>query len=225
MWTGGYPPKRVTSPTWGPPPPWKQALRDLSEISSGGGEVQNRGRSQFFEPFNKEGYEKNNRKRGRVTKNSHHDREHTKIVTCDYFLTCSSTSIKRPQPPFGHPKESFLSVVTSIKQLCIKRLIHLFWICFKNTMKESTVQERRWRVWPYGLCIMALEWLRCNDSHNYQAAVSLHFVLFCFLFACCFVTCPWLEHHLKGFPTETTFRSITFFAKIVWFCWVCLCFV
>ena len=105
--------------------------------------MENRGRSQFFEPFNKEGYEKNNRKRGRVTKNSHHDREHTKIVTCDYFLTCSSTSIKRPQPPFGHPKESFLSVVTSIKQLCIKRLIHLFWICFKNTMKESTVQERR----------------------------------------------------------------------------------
>ena len=187
--------------------------------------MENRERSQFFEPFNKEGYEKNNRKRGRVTKNSHHDREHTKIVTCDYFLTCSSTSIKRPQPPFGHPKESFLSVVTSIKQLCIKRLIHLFWICFKNTMKESTVQERRWRVWPYGLCIMALEWLGCNDSHNYQAAVSLHFVLFCFLFACCFVTCPWLERHVKGFSTETTFRSITFFAKIVWSCWVCLGFV
>ena len=140
----------------------------------------------------------------------------TRIMTCDYFLTHSSTSIERPQPLFGHPKESFLSVVTSIKQLCIKRLIHLFWICFKNTMKESTVQERRWRVWPYGLCIMALEWLGCNDSHNYQAAVSLHFVLFCFLFACCFVTCPWLEHHLKGFSTETTFRSITFFAKIVW---------
>ena len=72
---------------------------------------------------------------------------------------------------------------------------------------------------------MALEWLGCNDSHNYQAAVSLHFVLFCFLFACCFVTCPWLERHVKGFSTETTFRSITFFAKIVWSCWVCLGFV
>ena len=29
IWTGGlpHPPKRVTSPTWGPPPPSKQALR------------------------------------------------------------------------------------------------------------------------------------------------------------------------------------------------------
>ena len=60
---------------------------------------------------------------------------------------------------------------------------------------------------PHGLCIMALESLGCNDSHNYQAAVSLHFVLFCFLFACRFVTCPWLERHLKGLSTETTFRS------------------
>ena len=135
------------------------------------------------------------------------------------------------QPPLsGHSHllaipRRVLSVVTSIEQLCIKRLIHFFWICFKNTMKESTVQDRRWRVWPYGLCIMALKWLGCNDSHNYQAAVSLHFVLFCFLFACCFVTCPWLERHVKGFSTETTFRSITFFVKIVWSCWVCLGFV
>ena len=37
-------------------------LRDLSEISrrvgGGGGEVGNRGRSQVFEPFEREGYEK-----------------------------------------------------------------------------------------------------------------------------------------------------------------------
>ena len=26
-------------------------------------------------------------------KNSHHDREHTKIMTCDYLLTRSSTNI------------------------------------------------------------------------------------------------------------------------------------
>ena len=26
MWTGGLPTKAVTSPTWGPPPPCKQAL-------------------------------------------------------------------------------------------------------------------------------------------------------------------------------------------------------
>ena len=45
---------------------------------------------------------------GSQKKNSHHDHEHTKIMTCDYLLTRSSTSIKRPQPPFGHPKESCL---------------------------------------------------------------------------------------------------------------------
>ena len=31
-------------------------------------------------------------------------------------------------------------------------------------------------------------WLGCNGSHNYQVTVSLHFILFCFLFACIFVT-------------------------------------
>ena len=125
------------------------------------------------------------------------------------------------QPPLsGHshllaiPKR-VVFVVTYIKQPCIKRLMHLFWVCFKNKMNENIVQDRRWRVWAHGVWIMALEWLGWNDSRNYPATVSLHFVLFCFLFACCFVTCPWLEHHLKGFSTETTFRSITFFAKIV----------
>ena len=34
---------------------------------------------------------------------SRHDRDHTKIMTGDYFLTCSSTSIKRTQPLFRHP--------------------------------------------------------------------------------------------------------------------------
>ena len=38
--------------------------------------MENREGSQFFEPFKREGYEKNERKRGRVTKKiSHHDRE------------------------------------------------------------------------------------------------------------------------------------------------------
>ena len=43
-------------------------MRNLSEISKGGGEVENRGGSQFFEPFKREGYEKNDRKIGRLTK-------------------------------------------------------------------------------------------------------------------------------------------------------------
>ena len=33
-------------------------FRDLSEISRGGGEVENRGGLQFFEPFKRGGYEK-----------------------------------------------------------------------------------------------------------------------------------------------------------------------
>ena len=43
-------------------------FRDLSEISRGGGEVENRGGLQFFEPYKREGYEENDRKRGRLTK-------------------------------------------------------------------------------------------------------------------------------------------------------------
>ena len=45
-------------------------LRDLSEISmgGGGGEVKNRGGSQIIKPFKREGDEKNDRKRRRVTK-------------------------------------------------------------------------------------------------------------------------------------------------------------
>ena len=44
-------------------------FRDLSEISRGGGEVENSEGLQSFEPFKREGYEKKNeRKRGRVTK-------------------------------------------------------------------------------------------------------------------------------------------------------------
>ena len=97
-------------------------FRDLSEISRGGGEVENRGGLQFFEPYKREGYEENDRKRGRLTtKISHHDRQVMlqyyvlqenkpyimKNMTCNYFLTYSSTSIRRPQPPFGHPNESF----------------------------------------------------------------------------------------------------------------------
>ena len=40
-------------------------MRDLSEISrGGGGEGENRGRSQFFEPFKREGYEKMTGKEG-----------------------------------------------------------------------------------------------------------------------------------------------------------------
>ena len=34
----------------------------------------------------------------------------TRIMTCIYFLARSSTSIKRPQPPFGHPNESLVSL-------------------------------------------------------------------------------------------------------------------
>ena len=54
-------------------------------------------------------------------------------------------------------------------------------------------------------------WLGCNGSHNYQVTVSLHFVLFCFLFACIFVC----GASLQVFSAETIFRSITFYAKIV----------
>ena len=44
-------------------------FRDLSEISRGGGEVENSEGLQSFEPFKREGYEKKNeRKRGRITK-------------------------------------------------------------------------------------------------------------------------------------------------------------
>ena len=47
-------------------------LRDLSEISmgggGGGGEVEKRGGSQIIKPFKREGDEKNDRKRRRVTK-------------------------------------------------------------------------------------------------------------------------------------------------------------
>ena len=45
-------------------------------------------------------------------------------------------------------------------------------------------------------------WLKCNGSHNYQVTVSLHFFLFCFLFACIFVTCPCLKHHFKCSPLK-----------------------
>ena len=46
------------------------SLRDLSEISRGGRGVENMGGLQFFETFKRESYEKkNDRKRGRVTRN------------------------------------------------------------------------------------------------------------------------------------------------------------
>ena len=98
-------------------------FRDLSEISRGGGEVEKRGGLQSFEPFKREGYEKKMRgKEGGLQKISHNDRQGMlqyyvlqeykphimKIMTCNYFLTYSSTSIKWPQPPFGHPNESFV---------------------------------------------------------------------------------------------------------------------
>ena len=100
------------------------------------------------------------------------------------------------QPPLsGHnyllaiPMTVFF-VVTSIKRPCIKTLIHLFWLYFKNTMKENTVGDRSWSVCAW------------NGSHNYQATVSLHFDLFCFLFACIFVTCPCPDHHFKCSPLK-----------------------
>ena len=85
--------------------------------------MENRGGLQFFEPFKREGYEKKMRgEEGGSRKISHHDlqgmlqyyvlqeyKPHImKIMTCNYFLTYRSTSIKRPQPPFGHPNESFV---------------------------------------------------------------------------------------------------------------------
>ena len=60
-------------------------------------------------------------KREAHKKISHHDLEvmlqsyvvreykpYMKIMTCNYFLKYSSTSIKRPQSPFGYPNESFV---------------------------------------------------------------------------------------------------------------------
>ena len=35
MWQVGYPPKRVTTPTWGPPPPCKQALLMEFRVNDG----------------------------------------------------------------------------------------------------------------------------------------------------------------------------------------------
>ena len=101
----------------------------------------------------------------------------TRIMTCDYFLTHSSTSIKRPQPPFGHPNESF--VCCYLKQPCIKRLIHILWLYFKNTMKENTVRDRSWHVWAYALCIMALGW---GVMALIIIRLQLVFILFCFAF-------------------------------------------
>ena len=124
----------------------------------------------------------------------------TRIMTCDYFLTHSSTSIKRPQPPFGHPNESF--VCCYLKQPSIKRLIHILWLYFKNMMKEKTVPDRSWRVCAYIWALHHGSWLGCNGSRNYQVTVSLHFDLFCFLFACILVTCPCLEHHFKCSPLK-----------------------
>ena len=85
-------------------------FRDLSEISRGRGEVENRGGLQFFEPLKREGYEKQMRGKegGSKKKISHNDcqgmlqyyvlQEYKlhimKIMTCNYFLTYSSTSIK-----------------------------------------------------------------------------------------------------------------------------------
>ena len=35
MWQVGYPPKRVTTPTWGPPPQYKQALLMEFRVNDG----------------------------------------------------------------------------------------------------------------------------------------------------------------------------------------------
>ena len=99
------------------------------------------------------------------------------------------------QPPLsGHshllaiPMRVFF-VVTSIKRPCIKRLIHILWLYFKNTMKENTVRDRSWRVWDYGLCFMALGW---GVMVLIIIRLQLAFILFCFaVFLPAFL---WLAH-------------------------------
>ena len=44
------------------------------------------------------------------------------------FMTYISTSIKHPQSPFGHPKESFVCCHLSVNRPYIKRLLHLLWL-------------------------------------------------------------------------------------------------
>ena len=61
-----------------------------------------------------------------------------------------------------------LFVVTSIKQPSIKRLIHILWLYFKNTMTENTVRDRSWRppcgpviLLPLSVCFK-IKWCFCK---------------------------------------------------------------
>ena len=114
--------------------------------------MENRGGLQFFEPSKREGYEKNDRKRGSHKKISHHDREgmlqyyvlreykpFMKIVTCNYFLTYSSTSIKWPQGlvhGFWQKIEVFIISVFWGKSSQTRSFL-IFWI------KKNAVKTRK----------------------------------------------------------------------------------
>ena len=106
-----------------------------------------------------------------------------------------------------------LFVVTSIKRPCLKHLILILWLYFKNTMKENIVRDRRWRVCAFGLCIMALGWC---VMVLIIIRLQLAFILFCFAFL--LPAFLWLDRvfgaSLQVFSAETTFRRITFFAKL-----------
>ena len=85
-----------------------------------------------------------------------------------------------------------LFVVTSIKQPCIKRLIHIPWLYFKNTMKENTVRDWSWRLWAYGLCIMALGW-----GVMVLKIIRLQLAFILFYFAFFLPAFLYVEHHFK----------------------------
>ena len=98
-------------------------FRDLSEISRGEGRWKTEEVCSLLSPSKGRVMKKKwEEKRDGYKKISHNDRQGMlqyyvlqeykphimKIMTCNYFLTYSSTSIKWPEPPFGHPNESFV---------------------------------------------------------------------------------------------------------------------
>ena len=147
-------------------------LRDLSEISRGEGRWKTGEGRSFLSPSKGRVMKKMTGKEGGTQKikpprslkdaliytmfykNTNHLRE-------SWHAIISWHTVQPPLSGHNHllaiPMRVFF-VVISIKRPCIKSLIHLFWLYFKNTMKENTVRDRSWHVWAYALCIMALGW-------------------------------------------------------------------
>ena len=149
-------------------------FRDLSEISRGGGEVENRGGLQSFEPFKREGYEKKMRgKEEGLQKNKPHRSSRDASLLCFTRIQTTYNENHDMQlfPDIQFNLQATVTFWSSQREFCLllplSQALSAWYTCF-GFISRIRWRDRSWRppcgpvtLLPFSVCFK-IKWCFCK---------------------------------------------------------------